>query len=250
MTLEELLDELRVNILRDDAELASGPDDRLWSDETLVRYLNDAQRRFARATLTLRDSSTAEVVEVTLAAGVSSYSLHKSVRAVITARYDTDQGDLGRVGHRLVSEVSLPEAPTFDVNTASVLTPGRPLAFSTDESLDLPEDSAIVFTVFPAPTTTESGKVIRLRVARMPLNDLDIEDIEASPEVPPDFHLDLCEWAAFRAFRNSDIDGHSDKATKHEKRFEDAMKEASKDLNRKQHVPMTWEFGRHGFSGW
>lgn len=248
MILEELLDELRDNILRDNAELASGPNDQLWTDETLVRYLNDAQRRFARKTLTLRDSSTAQVVEVPLATGVSSYTLHKSVRAVVSAKYGTERLDLTRVGHRLIAEASSPEAPTFDVNSTSTLTPGRPLAFATDEALDIPEDSAVVLTVYPAPTAEENGDIIYLRVARTPINDLDVADVEGAPEIASEYHLDLCEWAAYRCLRNSDIDGHSDRAVKHEKRFNDAMAEALKEREQKQHAPMAWDIGGHGFS--
>jgi len=103
MNLEALLGELRENVLRDDAELASGPNDFLWSDETLVRYINEAQRKFARKTLLLRDASTPEVAQVTLRAGVSSYVLHDRVLAVVSAKYDTDSVDLGRVGRAAVT---------------------------------------------------------------------------------------------------------------------------------------------------
>ena len=48
MTLQELLDELAKNILRDRSSITSGPDDNFWSDETLVGYINEAERRLAR----------------------------------------------------------------------------------------------------------------------------------------------------------------------------------------------------------
>ena len=60
MTVGELLDELARNVLRDRSNLISGPDDNLWSDETLVRYMNEAQYRFARRSLALRVDSDDE----------------------------------------------------------------------------------------------------------------------------------------------------------------------------------------------
>lgn len=243
MKLEELLDELRGNVLHDDAGLASGADDRLWSDETLVRYLNDAQRRFARRTLCLRDASTPEVVEVALTADVAAYTLHKSVRAVVSARYDTDVVDLARTGHVAMQQLLPPETAVFDVNRVTALTPGRPIAISTDESMDLPENSSVVLTVWPTPTSTEEGKIVYLRVARVPLCDLTLDKTDTAPELPEEFHLDLCEWAAYRCFRTADLDGASDKASQHEQRFEAAVNEALRDQRQKMFAPTRFNFG-------
>jgi hypothetical protein len=249
MTLQELLDELRVNVLHDDAGLASGPDDRLWSDDTLVRYLNDAERRFARQTLCLRDASTPEVVEVTLTSGVADYSLHKSVRAVVSARYEDDSADLGRVGHVTMQEIVPPETIVFDVNQVSALTPGKPLAISTDEALDLSENAAVVLTVWPTPSDAEEGKRVLLRVARTPLVLLDLERADKQcPEIPEEYHLDLCEWAAYRCFRTSDLDGASDKATQHEQRFAAAISEVMRDVRKKMHAPARFAFGAFAWS--
>ena len=58
----------------------------------------------------------------------------------------------------------------------------------------------------------------------------------------------MLEWAAYRALRNSDIDGHSADADKHEKRFNDATAEVLKDIRRKMRAPMRWQFGQGGFN--
>ena len=76
MNLGELLNELRVNILNDRSDRISGSSDYLWTDETLINYINVAQRRFARRSLCLRDSKTAEVCQITLVAGQAEYTLH------------------------------------------------------------------------------------------------------------------------------------------------------------------------------
>jgi len=249
MNLEALLAELRENVLRDDAKLASGPNDELWTDETLVRYINDAQQRFARKTLSLRDASTPEVVEISLATGVSAYVLHESILAVVSARYDTDVVDLQRVGRARIMLVPPHEDPPwFSPSLVSPLTPGRSLAFSTDETLSVDPKQAVTLTVYPAPTVDENGKIIYLRTARLPLTKFDVEELDVDCELPEEYQLDMLEWAAFRATRNSDIDGHSSASERHEKRFDQACHEILKDVRRKMRVPMQWEFGRGGFA--
>jgi hypothetical protein len=247
MNLEELLSELRENLLRDNAELASGPNDQLWTDETLVRYINDAQQRFARKTLSLRDASTPEVVQVTLATGVSSYALHASVLAVVSARYSTDTADLARVGRARVMVIPQPDPPWFDPSTVSQMNPGRPIAVSTDETLDV-DTKAVTLTVYPAPSATENGTVVYLRVARLPLEKFTIDEMDMDCELDEDYQLDMLEWAAFRALRTSDIDGHSDQAEKHKDRFTEAGDAVLKDIRRKMQAPIRFAFGQNGFT--
>jgi hypothetical protein len=248
MNLEGLLGELRGNVLRDDAVLASGPNDQLWSDETLVNYINDAYLRFARRTLVLRDASTPEVVEVLLAAGVSTYDLHESVLSVITARYDTDQVDLERIGRSLLNMVPYNDPPWFDASTVSTLTPGPPRAINTDETISVDTAGAVHLKIWPAPTLTEEGKTIYLRVARKPLELFNIDKLALECELPIEYQLDMLEWAAYRALRNSDIDGHDQAAKDHEARFEASISEVLRDMRRKMFAPLTWRFGDHGFS--
>jgi hypothetical protein len=248
MNLEALLGELRDNVLRDNSELASGPNDQLWSDETLVRYINAAQQRFARKTLSLRDASTPEVVQVTLAAGVSSYVLHEKVLAVVSGKYDTDTVDLARIGRVIVTQVQNYDPPWFDPSSAGTLTPGRPRAISTDETLDVDTSGAVTLTVYPAPSSTEVGKVVYLRTARLPMDDFDVNTLDAECELPEMYQLDMLEWAAYLALRNSDIDGHSTAATDHESRFNAAVAEVLKDVRRKMRAPVKFNFGRGGFT--
>lgn len=250
MKLATLLDELRTNILRDDAELASGPDDQLWSDEALVRYINDAQRKFAKRTFSLRDASTPSVVEVALATGVATYTLHKAVLALYSARYDTDVVDLARAGHTVFFTYDKDDPCFLDPSTAATWNPGRPRAYSTDEALDRDSSSkgSLILTVFPTPTSTEDGKIVYLRVARMPLNDFDIDHLDLESELDEDDQLDMLEWAAFRAMNTSDIDGHDAQADKHAQLFEKAVRDTLRKQRIKMRAPMRFEFGRAGFT--
>jgi hypothetical protein len=248
MNLEGLLDELRGNVLRDDAVLASGPNDQLWSDETLVKYINDGYTRFARRTLSLRDASTPEVVEVTLAAGVSTYDLHESILSVVSARYDTDTVDLDRIGRSLVNVMVINDPPWFDPSTAGELNPGRPRAFSTDETISVDTAGAVNMKVWPEPAAAENGKTVYLRVARKPVDLFRIDKLDQVCELPEEYQLDMLEWAAYRALRNSDIDGHKEAAVDHQARFEAAVAEILKDMRRKMFAPTTWRFGDNGYA--
>ena len=247
MNLEALLGELRGNMLRDDAEIATGPEDSLWSDETLVRYINDAQQRFARKTLSIRDNSTPKVVEVSLSAGVAEYVLDKSVLAVVSGRYDADTTDLARAGHSLLWTHTKVDPSWIEPNTLTEWTPGRPRAFSTDETLDVDVEGAIALTVYPTPSSTEDGKIVHLRVARLPLKEFTIDELEAESEIVKDYQLGMLNWAAFLALSNSDIDGHSAQADKREAQFDKLVRGVLRDVRRKMRVPIRFQFGQNGF---
>lgn len=245
MTLEDLLDELRNTILRDSAA------PYLWTDPSLIRYIDDAQRRFARRTLCLRDATNADVTQVTLETGVYAYALHPSVLAVISARYDTDSSDLARVGHEQISGALAPDTLWFDINEVMGFPPGRPRAILTDEQIDTetPGKAAASLRVYPAPTADENGKVIYLRVARLPIVTFTENTLAVICEIPEDYQLDILEWAAYRARRTYDADGGDfSKAESHKSRFEEAVKEAQTEIKRKLFAPMKWGFGRNGFT--
>jgi hypothetical protein len=103
MKLTDLLDELRNNILNDRGA-STGDDDKLWSNKTLVRYINEAQRRFAKRAYCIWDAVTPEVVDVTLVAGQVEYDIHPSIISVVSAKLEGSQTDLARIGHVLLGE--------------------------------------------------------------------------------------------------------------------------------------------------
>lgn len=253
MILSQLLSELRKNILYDRSDRTDGDSDQLWDNETLVRYIDEAQRKLAREGLVIRDGSTAEVTQVTLVAGQHTYPLHKAVMAVVSARYDTDQPDLKRVGHWFLAGFQMPDNNYFDVNLTSTLTPGRPLAFSTDEEVQTESDGdsagVMALRVFPTPTASEAGKIVYLRVIRLPIETLDKDRLKVSPEVPEEHHLEMLDWAAYLALRVQDQDaGNSSQAEKFETRFMATVRRAQRTQMRKLFAPQGWGFGRSGWS--
>jgi hypothetical protein len=251
MTLQDLLDELARNMLRDRSDLMSGPDDYLWSDETLIGYINEAEGLLARKGLVIRDASTASVVEVTIEDAVTQYTLHPSVVAVVSAKFTGDVGDLARAGHSAFNSFQHVDPLFFDPAQLSTMPPGKPLAFSTDEQLDTAsgKTGVVSMRVYPVPTADYAGDILNLRVVRKPLKPLTLDNLDASPEVPEDYHLGLLDWAAYRALRNIDSDaGAVEKADKYKTEFNEMVMQARTDSLRKMFAPLQWGFGRGGFT--
>jgi hypothetical protein len=250
MNLGELLNELRVNILHDRSDRIDGSSDYLWTDATLTNYINVAQRRFARRSLCLRDSKTAEVCQFTLASGQRDYTLHPSVIAVVSAQLEDDTTDLRRGGHSIFSTYQRPDTDVFDVNQLAMLSPDKPFAFSTDETLD--EDdygaiSSVVMRMYPTPSAAYDGKKVYLRVIRLPIDRLSNEKQQC--EIPEDHQFEMLDWAAYLALRIADHDaGDAPRAENYAKTFEAHAQVARNAAMRKLFAPTTWGFGRNGYT--
>lgn len=252
MELSELLYELRENILNDRSDRTAGDPDVLWSDETLVRYINEAQRRFARQGLIIRDGTTPAVTQVTLETGVEFYTLHKSVLAVVSARLAGDTFDLTKTNHEALGAHRAPDDFFTFQPTQGNVAPGRPIAFTTDEYLSANATSdtlsQVTLRVFPAPSEDQNGTKVNLRVLRMPLSKLVIGEQEV-PDIPEDHRLEMLDWAAYLALRVNDIDaGSPSLANQYRQSFELHAREARRVAMRKLFAPMGWGFGRGGWS--
>ena len=249
MTTQELLDELTGNILRDRSSLISGPADSLWSDEALLRYINEAQMRLATIGLVLRDATTPSVTQVNMVAGTRQYMLHPSVLAVMSARYADDTYDLQHTGHSALSSYVPPDTAMFDPS-AGDLPPGKPLAWAADEQLDIKSkvSGMVSLRIYPVPSSTYTGTVY-LRTIRKPLVALSMDAADAVPEVPEQYHLGMLDWAAYRALRNIDSDvGSMSTADRFRSTFDEMVMQAKKDALRKIFAPTPWAFGRSGFA--
>ena len=222
MDLRELLDELRQNMLRDvDDSVSPDPADRLYSDSTLVRYINDGAVTFATRTLCLRDETTPEVTRVTLAAGQTSYPLDPRVKAVLGARIGTT--NLGRTTYASLTTQRGDLSGGLSVVDAQH---GAPRLFYTDR-----ETGRV--GVWPVPADEFEGQELVLRVARAPLKPLALANPREEPEIPAEFHMDILEWAAWRALRNNDRDIEDvARAGAHRKRFDQAVEELQRASKR------------------
>lgn len=251
MNTGDLLSELRENILHDRSDQVAGVTDRLWSDATLIRYMNEAQRRFARKSLIIRDNSS-DATKVTLVTGQELYTLDPSVLAVISAKYSTDRNDLARAGHSALGSYTQPDSYFFDPSQLSSLPPGKVLAYSTDETVsadDYDSMSVVTLRVYPAPDVTQNGALLRLRIVRLPMTPLSLAALKAYPEIPEDHHLDMLDWAAYLALRIVDGDGGMpERAAEFRASFDANVKGARDVVMRKLFAPVQWGFGRNGFS--
>lgn len=252
MKLQDLLTELRENILHDRSDQVAGQTDRLWSDATLIKYIDEAQKRFARIGLVLRDATTAEVTEVTLVADQAEYTLHDSVLGVLSARYETDEVDLTRIDHPAIGGQPRLDTGLFNPEQMRLLPPGKPVAYTTDEQVALDTEdrrSAVHLRLYPTPTADYADLVIKLRVVRLPLYPLVPAHLTAQPEIPEVHHMEMLDYAAYLALRIVDHDlGNPARAHEFRQMFEKNVMQARRDAMRKMFAPTGWNFGRNGFS--
>ena len=254
-TLQALLNELRRNILHDRSDQVGGSaTDYLWDDDTLIRYINEAQRRFARKSLCIRDN-TSPVTTFTTVAGQVAYPLDKSVIAVLSVRMTGDRQDLPRAGHDPLNSYHTPDTLFFDAAVLERLPPGKALCWATDESVLEASDttfSAVNLTLYPMIAAPYDGVTGRLRVVREPINDFTSSNMAAVPEIPASHHLDMLDWAGYLALRSPDTDVAGANAFQRAQdlagRFEVHCKDAWKLAMRKMFAQQEWAFGHNGWS--
>lgn len=252
MNLGEMLRLLRGLILNDRTDRIAGTSDYLWTDEELVTCINEAQRRFAVRGLVLRDGSTDEVTKIALVTGQAEYILHPSILAVISARVEPNRSDLKRVGHSFLNAYSPPADNWIDPATLASWSPAEPRVFSTDDEVANDDNgslSRVTLRVYPVPSASDNGKVLRLRVVRKPIEQLCVTNLSAIPEIPEDHHLEILDYAAYMALMIADDDaGNRGLAQERLVMFERNVLEARKTAMRKLFAPMGWGFGRGGYS--
>lgn len=191
MTLEELLETTAKEFLDDRSELLDGDNDDLWSDALLVKFLNEGQRLLCRSAWVLVDTGNAKAGIITLVEGKTTYPLHKSVLRVIHATVSGEEAALTRYHEAAFTDPPSQYLEDFDIDRASVSTPGAPTAIATDAGTRK-------LRVYPPPAAAQTGTQLLLKVARMPVCLLSLDTPTESPEVPEEYHLALCEYAAGR----------------------------------------------------
>ena len=260
--LSALLKELRGNLLHDKSDQVSGASDYLWDDDTLVRYINEAQRRFARQSLVIHDGTTDAVTLITSAENTDFYPLHSSIIAVLSVKMDPtasasilDHTALPRAGFDAFNNYHTPDPLFFDPNQIEQMTPGKPVAFGTDDYVNSDANGSfgvMSFRFFPTPSAQYSGVPYRLRVVREPINDLTTSNLAAYPEIPAANHLDILDYAAYLALRNVDTDiagaNAPARADQFEARFDKSCAKAKALVMRKLFAPLQWGFGHNGWS--
>lgn len=255
MTLADQLEELRDNILRDKSSQVSGTrSDQLWTDRTLVRYINEAQDRFAKRSECLRDATTPEVCQIKTQVGVDRYAMHPKVLGVLSARLASGTVDLARSGHANLDTYRIVDNRFFDTSSLQAVTPGKTLAYTTDEGMQADGRNAfnaVTFRVYPM-VGAGYADTVNLRVVRLPLRRLHLDDLNAYPEIPEQYHLNMLDWAGYLALRGPDLDVAGGDAPGRAKdlmqSFEQHVIDAKRELSRRLYQPPTWDFGGNGFT--
>lgn len=202
MKLSEILDHIGEHVLDDRTDLASGPPDSLWPDELLVRYLNDGMNIFCRKAWPIIDDRTVACCVINLVTDQQNYPLHSSVLRVLSATPADTDIPLLVISHSLIVPRPIPALPDCYLQAVPpyVDQAGRPGWYTVD-------DATRVLRIRPAPDATAVTDVgtINLRVARLPILPLDVETPELEPEIPEEYHLDLCDYAVGRALSQPNV---------------------------------------------
>lgn len=265
MNLGELLSELRENLLADFSDQVAGTrKDQLWTDETLVRYINEAQNRFAKRAECLRDAVTPDTCTVTMVAGQRDYALHPKVIGVLSGKFyhnTPEHIDLARAGHANLDTYRSPDNRFLDFSYITSLKPGKPIAFTTDEGMLGDAKGALnrmTLRTYPvispefAVRDDLTASVINLRVVRFPMVKLDISNLNGEPEIPEQYHMNILDWAGYLALRKPDLDVAGGDArglsAQLAKSFEATVEDAKRELKRRMFAPAAFKFGGNGFT--
>lgn len=239
----DLLGFTRRDILRDN------DDPYLWSDEALCECIAQAHDEFAERTLTLRDSSSI-AASFNLVEGVDLYTLHPTVQTVLSAKIEGEQQGLIRASaSSLDGYAPPPDVINWleQINNGTTQD-GTPLAFTTDDSVE-GDDQAMVVRVYPTPALADDGRIVKLRVARLPLVQCSLDTLDEVVECNRQFLMGLCHGAAAIAYGMNDADGNDPtKADKQRGLFEGYIARAKSTARRKLFTPLSWGFGRGGFT--
>ena len=236
MKLAELLEHTAGELLDDRTALIDGANDSLFSDELIVRYMNEGMRRLCRRAWVLVDIGHPQAGTIVLVTGKDRYTLDKSVLRVLDATVEDDVSPLPRHGD-VALRSPRPYNPDFTYDLSGEASTGRPYAFASDTATRQ-------IRVYPTPTSTENGLRVTLRVVRMPYELLDVSKPDAEPEVSEEYHLALCDYAAGRCLTQSTS---GDAGNKTEGRnlldgFEALIKEARQDMTRAGMTSAVWNF--------
>lgn len=189
MTGDELIEQTRV-LLMDTAK------PYLWTDDTILRYLREAEKLFCRRTHVLMDS-----LPVTTEADTPSYEVDSRVCKVKGAALD---------GMQLSTLLAEAIYIHYDVSR------GEPRAYAL--SLN---DKQITF--YPVP---DAAYDIDLLCAVLPEKAV---DFTTETEIPDEYQYVLCDYAAYRCLHINDVDGNNiGTSQKFEQRWNEGILEAKR----------------------
>ena len=166
----------------------------LWTDESLIRWANEAQDEACLRTRFLVEDDSPAVCDIPLVVGQVSYPLHPSI--IVARRVEYRHPD------RLPEVLRRTTTTWLDRNVGGHWTSheGRPCAVVQDlrrrhlRLNRIPDASAL--------------GMLRLTVWRRPLEAERLEVGSDEPVIDEAFHLKLAHWICHRAFLRKDSEAH------------------------------------------
>lgn len=153
--------------------------ENLWSDASMLRYLNEAGRQVCTRGDYIFDATTPAITRATVTPTKNSFKLHK---------------DITRIKGVFIDGVKIPkktrEEMDFHVKDWRTATQGQTVFIVSGRNV----------TITPLPV---ANTVVTLEVYRSPKL---IEDLDSEPELIPEYHRDLVYWICYEALSKRDAD--------------------------------------------
>lgn len=183
----ELIRKVREDYLDDVSDNPDQSDEGLnWSDSFLARALAEAEFEACRRTDLIYDDSTAAVTQITLVSGTAGYTLSSKITKIENVVYND-----APLEHKTEEGLAAENGADWRADTgepASYIIKGKTIRF------------------YPVPTDDEATDIVYLEVYRLPLKSF----VDA-PEIPEEYHEDLCSYAAHLAWKRRDEDTYDPK---------------------------------------
>lgn len=244
MNTQEMLDHTAKVYLDDRAEMLAGAPDNLFSDASLVTFLNRGADEFARKTWRLSSRYTvakAAYTSVALQTGIKDYDLNARILRVLSVNLADSDLLLRNISFEdSVSQVNtFPNQDFFDINSPFLETPGRPNWFAVDVQ-------ARTIRFRATPSIVENGLVAQMRVVHMPIVQLTVDALAATCEIEPEYHDLICMYAAGKALTTPNVDVAAGRiGAGYLQEFDRQCREARNDF-----MKMTLGPARFRFGGW
>ena len=170
--------------------LDDGSHSDLWSDDFMLRALNEAQLQACNRTNLLWDDTTPEICQITLKTGVASYPFSQLITFI--DRVIFNNGLLKVKCHQLAKHEIDHKIPNWRNLTGMI---GKRIHYVV-------HGKTIRFT--PTPDINDNGLIINLEVFRNPLKR--IETTLDEPEIIEEYHRALIYWILHEAYKKQDAD--------------------------------------------
>lgn len=191
-----------ITIVREDYTEDTNSDNYLWSDASLLRKFNEAQKQACNRTNLLFDDTTSSYCRITLVSSKSTYTIDPKITVIENIIFDGD-----KLVQKTAEELDKLQ-PTWRTDTGML---NKVVYFTI-------RGRSIRFNYVP--DATDSGEVITLEVYRLP--DVNLLSTSQEPEIPEENHRDLIYWVLHECYKKQDVDTfNQEKSDYYRARFEE-----------------------------